>query len=96
MAVDIQIRNLTGIAMKIAEQPEADPGLKASMPPACTYVTDASTMLIKSTGELLVDSVSGGGRQDLLDSVRGILEGTTRILTVFDDSEMYELKDGLT
>ncbi|KAJ3260967.1 hypothetical protein HK103_006922 [Boothiomyces macroporosus] len=88
-AVESQIQNLIVVAKKITNQPTADLTLKELMPLACQQVSDASNLLVSSTSLLARDPFSSKGRQDLLEAVKGILEGTTRILDVFDDSEMY-------
>ncbi|KAJ3322065.1 hypothetical protein HDV06_003666 [Boothiomyces sp. JEL0866] len=90
-AVESQIQNLIVVAKKITNQPTADLTLKELMPMACQQVSDASNLLVSSTTLLARDPFSSKGRQDLLESVKGILEGTTRILDVFDDSEILKI-----
>lgn len=52
-------------------------------------VGNASTKLVSSATELSTDPHSSKARIELLDSVNGILQGTTTVLDVFDESEMY-------
>ncbi|KAI8896423.1 Vinculin family-domain-containing protein [Globomyces pollinis-pini] len=90
-AVQAQIQNLIIVAKKIANQPSVDESIKVAMPIACNQVSDASTLLISATADLVMNPVSGKGRNDLLEAVKGILQGTTRILDVFDDSEIHKI-----
>ncbi|KAJ3332633.1 hypothetical protein HDU76_013588 [Blyttiomyces sp. JEL0837] len=86
--VDDQIRNLVGVGRRIASQPGSDEKLKKEMPEACDDVSKASELLVTSTTKLVKDPHSNTGRQHLLESVKGILKGTTSILSVFDDAEV--------
>lgn len=88
-AVDGQISNLVRVAVRITQQASADQNLQACMPPACKQVTDASALLVSSTSELLLNAHSLPAKQSLLEAVKGILQGTTLILSVFDESEWY-------
>ena len=48
-------------------------------------------MLIEGTNILRADPLSIVGRDKLLDSVKGILSGTTSILYVVDDAEVRKI-----
>jgi hypothetical protein len=90
-AVDTQIKNLVVVAKKISSQPAADDTLRTAMPLACGEVADASSCLVAATAKLLGDPRSSYGRSNLLDGVKGILQGTTKILDVFDESEIVKI-----
>ncbi|KAI8834915.1 Vinculin family-domain-containing protein [Chytridium lagenaria] len=89
--VDDQIRSLVGIGKRIAAQGNADDALRNGMPEACEEVLKASDLLLTSTSQLVRDPYSSPGRGQLLDSVRGILHGTTMVLTTFDDAEVRRI-----
>jgi hypothetical protein len=54
-------------------------------------VTQASDLLLKSITQLVKDPYSTYSRSRLLESVKGILKGTTDILSVFDDLEIRKI-----
>lgn len=86
-----QIMTLLQIARKIGNSTTADKQLRESMPMPCNVVSDASELLLKSTGELSKAPKSSAGRGMLLEAVKGILRGTTDILYVHDDSEVRKI-----
>jgi hypothetical protein len=87
-AVDAQIKNLVSVAERITMQPTADTALKENMPVGCQIVSKSSTLLLDSTVELVSNPTSSVGRSNLLEAVKGILQGTTQILNIFDESEL--------
>ncbi|KAJ3210866.1 hypothetical protein HDU67_004936 [Dinochytrium kinnereticum] len=89
--VDDQIRSLVGVGKRIAGQSGADDMLREGMPGACDEVLKASDLLLTSTSQLVRDPYSSPGRSQLLESVRGILRGTTMVLTTFDDAEIRRI-----
>lgn len=54
-------------------------------------VSQSSALLISATEDLLANPVSHTGRTQLLDSVKGILEGTTNILDASDEFEIRKI-----
>ncbi|KAJ3110571.1 hypothetical protein HDU96_006468 [Phlyctochytrium bullatum] len=89
--VDDQVRNLVGIGKRIAEKQGSDEVLKKEMPAACDEVLKASDLLLTSTSQLVRDPYSSPGRSQLLEAVRGILRGTTHVLSAFDDAEVRRI-----
>jgi hypothetical protein len=77
--------------MKIANASTADKQLREQMPAPCEEVTRASDNLLVATTQLSKTPTSPSGRKLLLDAVKGILNGTTGILDVFDDSEVRKI-----
>ncbi|KAJ3043432.1 hypothetical protein HDV00_005130 [Rhizophlyctis rosea] len=91
-AVDAQITNLVDIAKQIAQQPNADDILRKEVPEACGDVTKSSHLLVSSCSDtLLSDRYSPKGRNDLLEAVKGILTGTTKLLNVVDDADVRRI-----
>eukprot|EP00842_Homolaphlyctis_polyrhiza_P005719 jgi/Hompol1/6148/HPOL_002653-RA len=89
-SLEANIKNLLGVAGKIVEQSK-DKELVAAMPLACEEVTQSSQLLVGSTQLLATDPLSQTGRNQLLEAVKGVLSGTTRVLDVFDDSEVRRI-----
>jgi hypothetical protein len=54
-------------------------------------VISASLSLLNAAGDLKDDPHRSSARQELLEGVKGILHGTTRILDVFDESEIVKI-----
>ncbi|KAJ3094993.1 hypothetical protein HDU97_007360 [Phlyctochytrium planicorne] len=89
--VDDQIHNLVQVGKRIASQSTADEKLKSGMPEACDDVLKSSSLLLNSTSQLVRDPYSSPGRMHLLEAVKGILRGTTSVLTTFDDAEIRRI-----
>ena len=65
------------------------------MPKGCQTVLEGSSLLLHSTAELYNNPVSSNGRQELLEAVKGILDGTSAILEAFDEFEMRKIFNAL-
>ena len=89
--VDTQIVNLVSVGTKIQNQQAADEYLKIEMPKACDEVSKASFRLITGTTELSKNPYSKSGKNDLLESAKGILSGTSNVLYAFDNFEIRKI-----
>lgn len=89
--VKTQVDNLVQVGRRIQDQQSSDSTLKQDMGYACDVVTESSQLLVDSSRSLRLDPLSKQGMQSLLDSVKGILNGTSQILNVFDDSEVRKI-----
>ncbi|KAJ3389342.1 hypothetical protein HDU92_001098 [Lobulomyces angularis] len=103
--VDQQIENLVNVGNKIQNQQNADEKIKTDMPSACQegkatrfllnlnfyLVTSSSTLLLSGTLELSKNPFSRPGQLQLLESVKGILHGTTNVLFAFDNFEIRKI-----
>ncbi|ORY51970.1 Vinculin/alpha-catenin [Rhizoclosmatium globosum] len=94
--VDDQIAHLTAIGLKVSAQAAStDTQLKEEMPDACRKVKVSSELLVTATSTIAKDPHSSIGRSDLIDGVKGILQNTTKILSIMDDLEVRRLLTGL-
>ncbi|KAJ3410244.1 kinesin-like protein Klp8 [Chytridiales sp. JEL 0842] len=88
-AVDSQIKNLVQVAARSVNG--GDERLRLEMPHGCEEVTKASDLLLTSVAQLVKDPYSTYARLNLLTSTKGILKGTTLILSTFDDFEVRKI-----
>lgn len=68
-----------------------DNNLKSGMPPACEAVKDAGNALLMATHQLKQQPFSNKVRYNLVDSARNILEGTMKVLLVYDEAEIHKI-----
>jgi hypothetical protein len=54
-------------------------------------VNRAAELLLESARDLKANPLSFKGRQKLIDASKGLLNGTTRLLDVYDDSEVRKI-----
>lgn len=84
--VRAQAVNLVGVGESMIASGDLE--LKSEMPHACAQVTAAANLLVTAAQELKAAPRSKEGRLKLIDASKGILQGTARLLDVFDDSEV--------
>lgn len=73
----------------VSETPDND--LKSEMPSACDTVRDAGNSLLMATHQLKQQPFSNKVRYNLVDSARNILEGTMKVLLVYDEAEVRKI-----
>lgn len=73
----------------VTETPDDD--LKSAMPLACDAVKDAGNCLLMATHQLKQYPFSNKVRYILVDSARNILEGTMKVLLVYDEAEVRKI-----
>lgn len=73
----------------VSETPDND--LKLEMPAACDAVKDAGNSLLMATHQLKQQPFSNKVRYNLVDSARNILEGTMKVLLVYDEAEIRKI-----
>ena len=65
--------------------------LKQDMPASLLQVERASRLLVEASSMLKTDPFSQPARKKLIDGSRGILQGTSLLLTCFDESEVRKI-----
>ncbi|XP_068712056.1 vinculin-like [Montipora foliosa] len=73
----------------VVEVPDDD--LRSGMPLACEAVKDAGNCLLLATHQLKEQPFSHKVRYNLVDSARNILEGTMKVLLVYDQAEIRKI-----
>ncbi|KAI9362938.1 Vinculin family-domain-containing protein [Zopfochytrium polystomum] len=92
VAIDAQVRNLVAIGSRLVAQPTADDILKRDMP-SCLSVSGSSENMVSSLSQLAREPFSPHHRTTVMDSLKGIMEGTTRLLSVFDDADVRRIAE---
>jgi len=69
----------------------SDDDLHSGMPVACDAVKDAGNCLLLATHQLKQQPFSHNVRYNLVDSARNILEGTMKVLLVYDEAEVRKI-----
>ena len=72
-------------------QTSKDEVLKLDTPPAIQKVETASDLLVDAAAALKADAYSKAGREKLISGARGILQGTSDLLLVFDAAEVRRI-----
>jgi len=89
-AVNAAVNNLAKVGNQQC-QTTKDIILKLDTPPTLEKLVQASTMLVDSTDLFTSDSYSKIGRAKLIAGARGILQGTSDILLIFDEAEVRRI-----
>jgi len=89
-AVNAAVNNLATVGNQQIETTK-DVILKLDTPPTLEKLVRASTQLVDSTDLFTSDSYSKVGREKLIRGARGILQGTSDILIIFDDAEVRRI-----
>ena len=89
-AVKAAVTNLAAVGNQQI-QTTKDEVLKLDTPPAIEKVTTAADLLMESTSLLGEDPYSKAGREKLISGARGILQGTSDLLLVFDAAEVRRI-----
>ena len=84
---------VTNLAMVGNQQIQTtkDEVLKLDTPPAINKVETASDLLVDAASLLAADEYSKAGREKLLSGARGIIQGTSDLLLVFDGAEVRRI-----
>ena len=72
-------------------QTSKDEVLKLDTPPAIQKVETAADLLVDAAAALKADAYSKAGREKLLSGARGIIQGTSDLLLVFDAAEVRRI-----
>ncbi|XP_048584760.1 uncharacterized protein LOC116618752 isoform X2 [Nematostella vectensis] len=84
------IRSLVLAAENLVSE-STDDEFKAAMPEACSEVTQSGQALHMASHKLNQESFSHAVRYSLVDSARNILEGTMKVLLVYDQNEVRKI-----
>lgn len=89
-AVSAAVQNLITIGKQTSENSK-DELLKKDMPPAIMAIENATRLLSESAEGLRQETQSPEDKKKLLDGSRGILQGVSQLLLVFDQSEVRKM-----
>nr|CAB3234304.1 vinculin-like [Phallusia mammillata] len=89
-AVESAVMNLAKVGRQQV-QSSKDEVLKMDTPPAIDKVEHAATLLKSASTDLGQDPYSKSGREKLISGARGILQGTSDLLLVFDEAEVRRI-----
>jgi len=89
-AVNSAVTNLALVGNQQVET-SRDEVLKLDTPPALQKLTASSHLLVESTEVLTADPYSKDGREKLISGARGILQGTSDVLLIFDEAEVRRI-----
>lgn len=87
--VETQAQNLIQVGQSMLEY--GDDQLKAELPLASDEVSQAAKNMVQAAIMLKNDPRSKQGRELLIVAAKGILQGTTKMLDVYDDSEIRKI-----
>ncbi|XP_038053446.1 vinculin-like isoform X5 [Patiria miniata] len=88
--VDQAVSNLVAVGKQTASTSK-DEILRREMPPTFTQVERSSGLLVEASALLKADPYSVPARKKLIEGARGILQGTSDLLFVFDESEVRKI-----
>ncbi|XP_022094245.1 vinculin-like isoform X2 [Acanthaster planci] len=88
--VDQAVSNLVVVGKQTASTSK-DEILRREMPPTFIKVEKSSGLLVEASDMLKQDPYSVPARKKLIDGARGILQGTSELLFVFDESEVRKI-----
>ncbi|XP_071795374.1 vinculin-like isoform X10 [Asterias amurensis] len=84
------VSNLVAVGKQTASTSK-DEILRREMPPTFQMVERSSGLLVDASHMLQADPYSVPARKKLIDGARGILQGTSDLLFVFDESEVRKI-----
>ncbi|XP_076808148.1 vinculin-like [Clavelina lepadiformis] len=88
--VKAAVTNLATVGRQQASTTK-DEVLRMDTPPAIEKVEKASDHLVAASSELTNDPYSKAGREKLISGARGILQGVSDLLLVFDEAEVRRI-----
>eukprot|EP00048_Salpingoeca_helianthica_P020212 m.5458 g.5458 ORF g.5458 m.5458 type:complete len:866 (-) comp4536_c0_seq1:83-2680(-) len=88
-AIGMATRNLVAVGREAMAA--GDEQLRAQMPAACEQVQAAGKLFMDATFGLRADPRSAQSRTMLIDAARGLLSGTTNVLTTYDAFDVRKI-----
>jgi hypothetical protein len=84
------VQHMVDVGKKITAE-TTDEGLRADLPVACSLSLRAGEQLVEATRSLAREPSSGTARLSLNTAAQGILEGTMKVLLVWDEAEVRKI-----